>query len=81
MIYSITLNVDAASAAEAKSLVLNSIPGITADSIQSIGGRIPAFKTDSHSFESEDLHNDANDDPTEQALKQRLDKMCRAHKR
>ena len=81
MIFTLTLDIDAKNMEEAKRLVLGNIPGITADSIKSIGGRIPPFRTDANGFVIEDIVTDATEDPTELALKQRMERMCNTHKR
>ena len=66
MKYTISFTLDASNVTQAKQTILDSIPSVAPDSIQ-IRGRIDPY--------------DAGDDPTEQALKQRMARMCNAHKR
>jgi hypothetical protein len=79
MLFTVTLNVEADSIEAAKKQVLGNIPGITSDNIQSVGGRIRPFKTDSNShnynvgFRTDSVNSSGSDDGGDEFEKISLD--------
>ena len=60
MLFQVTLNIEADSMEAARKQVLGSVPGITSDNIQSVGGRISPFKTDAiDSFNNANFRTDS----------------------
>ena len=79
MLFQVTLNLEANSMEDARKQVLGSVPGITSDNIQSIGGRISPFRHDSNSrnsnvnFRTDSVSNIDSDDGLNEFEKITLD--------